>query len=218
MMKNLVQHVTLLLILLVVSSNLNSFAEERNEVSKSSTAQETLTPGPFLELRSKVSKRIKEAAERGVGVTPYKDAFENIEASVKAGEKEEGIKSKLDSLAVAIDRQFTAQDSSISASTGTKDSVWHAYLKELVRRLRSNWHAPLYQPDYRVVVVFDIMRDGTLTKCKVTQSSGVAKNDQAALKAVADTTPYKPWPADMARKKKENKVTFQQAFDFRSPH
>jgi TonB family protein len=194
MMRVIVQSFKLLLVLLVISNNSNSFAEERNGISESSTAKNTLTPGPFLELRSKVSKRIKEAAERGVGVKPYQEAFENIEASIAAGDKEESIKAKLDSLAIAIERQFTVQDSSMTTSSGTKDPVWQSYLKELVWRLRSNWHQPLSQQACRVVIVFDIMKDGSLTKCKVTQSSGVAKIDQAALKAVADTTPYKPWP------------------------
>ncbi len=222
MVKDMVQRFQtvspLILALLLISSNSSSFAEQGADIGKMSSVKTTLATGPLLELRLKVSNRIEEAAQRGVGVKPYQKAFENIEASVVAGEREESIKPRLDSLAIAIERQFTVQDSSMATNTSMKDGVWHPYTTELVRRLRTNWHPPSSQSDSRVVVMFDLMKDGTLTKCKVTQSSGIPKIDQAALKAVADTTPYKPWPADSAVKKNENAVSFQQTFEARSPH
>ena len=61
------------------------------------------------------------------------------------------------------------------------------------------------------VKLFKIAKDGRLLSCRVHRGSGLPSADQAALKAVELTAPFRPLPADF----KGQSIDIQFTFDYR---
>ena len=85
------------------------------------------------------------------------------------------------------------------------------YMRELQRRIKLNWDPPKGNESKTVVLLFKIARDGRLISCRVHRSSGLPSADQAALKAVELTAPFRPLPADF----KGQSIDIQFTFDYR---
>ena len=85
------------------------------------------------------------------------------------------------------------------------------YMKELQRRIKLNWDPPKGNESKTVVLLFRIAKDGRLLTCRVHKSSGLPSADQAALKAVELTAPFRPLPADF----KGQNIDIQFTFDYR---
>lgn len=81
-----------------------------------------------------------------------------------------------------------------SSGHSRADVNWGPYMAELQRRIKMNWFPPAGTESKRVVVVFKILRDGSLTHLKVDKSSNSAIADQAALKAVEHAAPFRHLP------------------------
>jgi TonB family protein len=84
------------------------------------------------------------------------------------------------------------------------------YMRELQRRIKMNWDPPKGNESKRVVLLFKIAKDGRLISCRVSKSSGLPTADQAALKAVELTAPFRPLPADF----KGQSIDIQFTFDY----
>jgi len=85
------------------------------------------------------------------------------------------------------------------------------YMRELQRRIKLNWDPPKGNESKTVVLLFKIAKDGRLLSCKVNRSSGLPSADQAALKAVELTAPFRPLPADF----KGQSIDIQFTFDYK---
>ena len=85
------------------------------------------------------------------------------------------------------------------------------YMRELQRRIKLNWDPPKGNESKTVVLLFKIAKDGRLLSCRVNRSSGLPSADQAALKAVELTAPFRPLPADF----KGQSIDIQFTFDYR---
>lgn len=84
------------------------------------------------------------------------------------------------------------------------------YMRELQRRIKYNWDPPKGNESKRVVLMFKIAKDGRLLSCRVHKSSGLPSADQAALKAVELTAPFRPLPSDF----KGQSIDIQFTFDY----
>mgnify|MGYP000977604589 CR=1 FL=1 len=96
-----------------------------------------------------------------------------------------------------------------SGGTGIGNSVfgerlgWYAQL--LNQMLSAKWAVesvripPSVQGRRRVIVVYDILRDGTIRNPRVMQSSGAYEVDQAALRAVLTASPVRRLPEEFER-------------------
>lgn len=88
------------------------------------------------------------------------------------------------------------------------------YVQAVRSRISSNWLTTMISPNIlsapRVYVDFDILRDGTIVNARVTQSSGIAEVDRAALRAVVASSPLGPLPPGYSG----NKVSVEFYFDF----
>ncbi len=84
------------------------------------------------------------------------------------------------------------------------------YMRELQRRIKLNWDPPKGNESKRVVLLFKIAKDGRLISCRVHKSSGMPSADQAALKAVELTAPFRPLPGDF----KGQSIDIQFTFDY----
>ena len=84
------------------------------------------------------------------------------------------------------------------------------YMRELQRRIKMNWDPPKGNESKRVVLLFKIAKDGRLLSSRVHKSSGLPSADQAALKAVELSAPFKPLPPDF----RGQNIDIQFTFDY----
>ena len=70
------------------------------------------------------------------------------------------------------------------------------YLQQVQRKVTEKWVQPTRttEPGLRVVVLFEIARDGQVTGSKVEQTSGNSWYDQSALRAIIEANPFPPLP------------------------
>ncbi len=69
-----------------------------------------------------------------------------------------------------------------------------AYMTQLQARIKRSWFPPKIGRSKRVKVIFNISRDGQLSRLRLVNSSGLTASDQAALKAVEAAAPFMPLP------------------------
>jgi TonB family protein len=91
------------------------------------------------------------------------------------------------------------------------------YVDSVRRRISSNWLLssidPYVQWAPRVVVSFEILRNGTVVNLQVLRASGVASVDRSAVRAVRASAPLDRLPSDHVG----DKVRVEFWFDFRRP-
>ncbi len=149
-------------------------------------------PGPALDKRQAIFKKLLTAKSLGMGIGPYLDKLEEIEIAARKGEPEDTLIAKIDYLTNALNSQYKTMDLGMRQSKADED--WSTYHKELLRKLKYNWHPPKLKTPYRVAIGFIAQKDGTLTNIKVVQSSGFKPLDDAAIAAVKSSSPANPWP------------------------
>ena len=84
------------------------------------------------------------------------------------------------------------------------------YMRELQRRIKLNWNPPKGNESKRVVLLFKIAKSGRMLSCRVLKSSGLPAADQAALRAVELTAPFRPLPAEF----RGQSIDIQFTFDY----
>lgn len=101
------------------------------------------------------------------------------------------------------------------AGGGDFGSRFSWYVEAVQRRVSSNWLQSTIDPRLstapRVVVTFDILRDGTVTNIQVTQSSNNYSVDSSAVRAVQSASPLNRLPPEYSG----SKVGVEFWFDFR---
>ncbi len=89
------------------------------------------------------------------------------------------------------------------------------YVEAVQRRVSSNWLQSTVDPNVaaapRVVVVFTILRDGTVTNIQLTQRSNNYSVDTSAIRAVKDSSPLQALPAGYSG----SSVNVEFWFDFK---
>jgi TonB family protein len=84
------------------------------------------------------------------------------------------------------------------------------YVAELQRRIKRNWIPPSGTENKRIVAKFKIARDGRLVSVILSQPSGNALADAAALAAIRAAAPFRPLPTAF----KKNDIEIQFIFDY----
>jgi TonB family protein len=83
------------------------------------------------------------------------------------------------------------------------------YMADLQRRIKKHWFPPRGPSSKRVVVIFTVHRDGTMTDLQRDSNSGDAIDLQAAMTAVQNAAPLPPLPAHSP-----SSVDIQFTFDY----
>lgn len=88
------------------------------------------------------------------------------------------------------------------------------YVESVRRRVSSNWLTSTIDPYVRfaprVVITFEILRDGMVVNVQMLRSSGVPSVDRSALRAIRDSFPLDRLPSDYGG----DKVMVEFWFDF----
>ena len=103
------------------------------------------------------------------------------------------------SAATAQDTSFSIEPPTILSDTLGYDFV--RYIGAMMNRLRYNWYMMIPEmarrgEKGRVIVIFTIIRNGTVQNLRVVASSKVEVLDRAATAAIKASDPFAPLPAD----------------------
>ncbi len=89
------------------------------------------------------------------------------------------------------------------------------YVEAVRRRISSNWLQSTVDPSVRwaprVVIQFQVLRDGQVPNIQMLRSSGIASVDNSALRAIRDSSPLERLPSEYAG----SHVMVEFWFDFR---
>lgn len=96
-----------------------------------------------------------------------------------------------------------------NAAWADADVDFGPYMADLQRRIKRNWHPPIGNEERRVIVMFKIMRNGSVTRLRLDKASQNLESDYAALEAVAHAAPVRPLPGGSPAD-----VDIQFTFDF----
>ena len=101
------------------------------------------------------------------------------------------------------------------ASAGDFGSRFSWYVTAVQRRISGSWLQSTIDPGIswapRVVVTFDILRNGTVTNIQITQSSNNYSVDSSATRAVQQSSPLMALPGEYAG----SRVSVEFYFDYR---
>ena len=94
-------------------------------------------------------------------------------------------------------------DAGITILSDTHGYDFGPYLNQVVTRVRASWYTLIPEAARlgakgRVVVVFDIDRDGKVSDLRVVTGSGFEPLDQASRGAVATSNPFAKLPTDFS--------------------
>jgi TonB family protein len=83
---------------------------------------------------------------------------------------------------------------------GLQNFPYTYYLQNIRDRISSNWFTSLVDPGvsgiFQVAVYFRINRNGSISNIDVRQSSGISSLDLSAKRAIVQSAPFPPLPAD----------------------
>ena len=97
-------------------------------------------------------------------------------------------------------QNLPAAQTDVTIVSDTHGYDFGPYVNYVLNRVRVNWYSLIpvearQGQSGRVVVVFDIDRDGKVGELRVTGSSGVESFDQASRGAVSSSNPFQKLPA-----------------------
>jgi TonB family protein len=98
-----------------------------------------------------------------------------------------------------------------TGGTGTAEAVevdLGPYMDAVQKRIKKKWFPPKGEESKRLVVTFNIRKNGQMTGMKLKKSSGVSIADDAAMQAVQDAAPFDPLPAGITEDSIEINFTF----------
>ncbi len=94
-----------------------------------------------------------------------------------------------------------------------QDLDFSGYMSKMKKDIQAKWKPPKGIEQRKVVVVFTINRDGSITEGSVVDSSGVDSIDKSALDALHDASPIDPLPKGAPKS-----VQIRYQFDWRVSH
>lgn len=70
------------------------------------------------------------------------------------------------------------------------------FLKKLQKKIRSKWHPPQHDLNYKILLGFNVNTDGTVGDINILKSTNNYQCNFAAIKAVRDAAPFDSLPED----------------------
>lgn len=89
---------------------------------------------------------------------------------------------------------FNKSGVSSSQKEDMKDAGWASYMKKMQHSIKANWNPPSENTNSSTVLQYRVQEDGRITNIKIGKSSGNKRMDEAAIKALNDTSPLEPLP------------------------
>ena len=90
----------------------------------------------------------------------------------------------------------------------TNLGLFNDYMPKMQRKIKSKWEPPKRDSSSKVILKYEIKKDGNLGDYDVMTSSGDKKIDKAAIKALKKSSPFEPLPQGFSGDKVEVQFTF----------
>lgn len=84
------------------------------------------------------------------------------------------------------------------------------YMPKMQNKIKSNWNPPKNETSSKVILNYEIKKDGTLGEIRVSTSSGDVKADEMAMEALKKSAPFEPLPETFTG----DKIDVQFTFDY----
>ena len=84
------------------------------------------------------------------------------------------------------------------------------YMPKMQNKIKSNWNPPKNESSSKIILNYEIKKDGTLGEIKVLTSSGDTNADEMAIEALKNSAPFEPLPEGFAG----DKIDVQFTFDY----
>lgn len=112
---------------------------------------------------------------------------------------------------ISVDKNpYIKNNNEKSYNTHEPEPDFGPYMRNLQSNIKRNWYPPKGNESKRVVLLFKIAKDGRLLSCSVFKSSGKSDADDAAIKAVKLSAPFRPLPKEF----KGQSIDIQFTFDY----
>ncbi|MBC7996327.1 MAG: TonB family protein [Leptolyngbya sp.] len=101
---------------------------------------------------------------------------------------------------------------SLSFSPKGSQVDFSAFMNQLERKIKSNWHPPKSDMTKKAIVAFYVIRNGNISHIRIVKTSGAAVMDAGAISAVQQSSPFEPLPKGSLRE-----VDIRFTFDYNAP-
>lgn len=176
-------------------------AQQPETAEKSSPAPAPKRMNPAITVPDHISKPVQSSMKTASQTPPIPAMSASSDAQVSS--------SSIASIA-SISNGAPGNNSGPLGVDALREPDFGEYMKDLQRRIKESWRPPRGNESKRVVVVFQVNRDGKLMDVRITHSSGEPLADQAAIVAVQRVFPFKPLPQEYA----EPDIDIEFTFDY----
>lgn len=112
------------------------------------------------------------------------------------------------------EKETPSADSQDTISWDTKDKRYIEYAGVIKIKIWNNWHYPaearLSLMEGKVLVLFSLVRDGSMTQIKIERSSGYDILDKEVLRAIKASVPFPSFPESIG----VNRLNIKANFDY----
>jgi len=109
-----------------------------------------------------------------------------------------------------INACFAAETTNSPSNNQAVKIDWGPYMRSMQRKIRKNWTPPKSDTSNSVTLLFKLNRNGEVISSSVIKSSGNAKIDKSAQKALKASAPFGKFPAEF----KGKNIDIQFKFDY----
>lgn len=192
-------------------------------LAQEATSSASCSGSTLVEAKAKLNSQILEARKLGIGTKQLEDGISEADADLNSGKPEKDLVKRLEALHDGMRRHMEevvllkagVKNGFVSAADRENWGAETIFMAKFETAVKKLWMPPKLEGNRRVVVRFDILRNGTITKLSVTQSSGVPALDQSALTAVRKLSPVNPAPQTALR---EGSVALEYTFQYNKPN
>ena len=162
-------------------------------------------PKDAVELKSKTAKQLRAKVETQPQVRHFK-SFDELDPNKLRAQESPAVSSPLYSAAPGAG----LIGAGINTTLGTRFGAYAQQIRDLVAR---KWHPGDVDAKIRtapqVVATFELMRDGSIGKPDVVQSSGIQALDFSVQRAILEASPFPPIPSGFEGKSTTVTFTFE---------
>ncbi len=167
--------------------------------------REKAPPKDAVELKSKTAKQLRAKVETQPQPKHFK-SFDELDPNKLRAQEAPAVSSPLYSAAPGAG----LIGAGINTTMGTRFGEYAQRIRDLVA---GKWHPGDVDLKIRtapqVVVTFELMRDGSIGKADVVQSSGIQALDFSVQRAILEANPFPPFPPGLEGKSTTVTFTFE---------
>jgi colicin import membrane protein len=175
------------------------------EANQEKVKREKAPPKEAIALKSKTAKQLRAKVETQPQPKHFK-SFDELDPNKMKVQQAPAVSNPLYSDVTGAGRIGAGMDTTL----GTRFGAYAQQIRELVAR---KWHPGDVDASVRsapqVVASFELMKDGSVSKLAIVQSSGIKALDFSVQRAILEASPLPPFPPGLEAKSTTVTFTFE---------